>query len=216
MDLAGRWSRIESSRWYRPVMAGLALDHPRLRGRSCAGCRGHRPPTWRVGADLTLYVDADEPLARGWLVRSRAPAGGALPDHRRRHPLSADDDPLFMAFLVLPRFLFWAIPLAVVAWAVVRYPSRPLDVAAHGPRGSPYIPTTVKIVHFNPFIWASGRGRARDSSTAGHPSSSSIKPSLAPFALVGIRHRSWWIGLVDPHRVRAVLRPDVEPTTVTC
>ena len=147
----------------------------------------------RVGADLNLYVDA----TNRWL------AGGSFyPDHQLLGPYPITDGdilyppttiPLFMAFLVVPRFLFWVIPLAIVTWAVIRdrpapwtWPLMALCLA--------YIPTTVKIVHFNPFIWAAA-GIALGL-IYGWPSLLVlIKPSIAPFAVVGIRHRSWWIGL---------------------
>ena len=193
MDLAGRWSRIESSRWYRPVMAGLALTILGFAALVLWLSWAQAAELDRVGADLTLYVDATS----RWL------AGGSFyPEHQLAGPYPITDGdilyppttiPLFMAFLVLPRFLFWAIPLAVVAWAVVRdrpapwtWPLMALCLA--------YIPTTVKIVHFNPFIWAAAAVAL--GLIYGWPSLLVlIKPSLAPFAFVGIRHRSWWFGL---------------------
>ncbi len=101
--------------------------------------------------------------------------------------------PLFMAFLVLPPFLFWALPLAIVVAVVIRYRPAPWTWPVMA-LCLAYIPTMVKIVHFNPFMWAAAAvalGLAY-----GWPALFVlIKPSLAPFALVGVRHRSWWIGL---------------------
>ena len=189
----GAWTQFESSRWYRPLMAGAALVI--LTFAALAGwlAWSQAASLDRVGADLTLYVEA----TRRWL------AGGSFyPDHQLAGPYQITDGdilypptsiPLFMAFLVLPKFLFWVIPAMAVVWVVVRYRPAPwtwplmaLCLA--------YIPTTVKIVHFNPFMWAAAAVAL--GLVYGWPSLFVlIKPSLAPFALVGVRHRSWWIGL---------------------
>jgi len=191
MSLA--WMRMEASRWYRPVMASLALVI--LAFAVVVGwlAWAQAARLGRVGADLALYLDATSRWLNG---------GSFYPEHHLAGPYPITDGdilyppttiPLFMAFLVLPRVLFWVVPLAIVAWAVIRdrpapwtWPLMALCLA--------YIPTTVKIVHFNPFIWAAAAVAL--GLFYGWPALLVlIKPSIAPFALVGVRHRSWWIGL---------------------
>ena len=145
----------------------------------------------RVGADLTLYLDA----TRAWI-------GGAsfYPADQLAGPYAITDGdilyppstiPLFAAFLVLPAVLFWLVPLAVTGWVVLRHRPAPwtwplmaLCLA--------YIPTTVKIVHGNPFMWTTA-GVALGTLYGWPAVFALLKPSLAPFALLGIRRRSWWI-----------------------
>ena len=149
---------------------------------------------------------------------SRWLAGGSFyPEHQLAGPYPITDGdilyppttiPLFMAFLVLPRFLFWAIPLAVVAWAVVRdrpapwtWPLMALCLA--------YIPTMVKIVHFNPFIWAAA------AIALGTHLRLAVAPRPYQAVARAVRGRGHQPSLVvdrarDPHRLRAVFGADVE------
>src|SRR3954468_2880445 len=100
-----------------------------------------------------LYVDA----TTRWLS-----GGSFYEEHQLSGPYPITDGdvlyppttiPIFMAFTVLPRFLFWAIPLGIIVLVIWRYRPAPwawplmaLCLA--------YIPTMVKIVHFNPFMWS--------------------------------------------------------------
>jgi hypothetical protein len=145
----------------------------------------------RVGADLTLYLGA----TRGWL------GGGAFyPAPQLAGPYTITDGdilyppstiPLFAAFLVLPAVLFWLVPVAVTGWVVAwhrpapwTWPLMALCLA--------YIPTTVKIVHGNPLMWATAAVAL--GTVYGWPAVFVLlKPSLAPFAAIGIRRRSWWV-----------------------
>jgi hypothetical protein len=144
----------------------------------------------RVGADLTLYLDA----TRRWI------GGEAFyPAHQLVPYTITDGDilyppstiPMFAAFLALPAILFWAIPLGVVGWVIVRHRPAPwtwpllaLCLA--------YPPTMVKIVHGNPFMWTAAACAL--GTVYGWPSVFVLlKPSLAPFALIGMRRRAWWL-----------------------
>ncbi len=90
--------------------------------------------------------------------------------------------------------MFWVLPLSTIAWVTYRYRPAPwtwplmaLCVA--------YIPTMVKVMHGNPFMWSAAAVAL--GTVYGWPALFVIlKPSLAPFALVGAGHRSWWIGLI--------------------
>jgi hypothetical protein len=100
---------------------------------------------------------------------------------------------VLLPFQVLPGVLWWVVPLALTVGAVVRI--RP-------PRWSwPLLllclawgPAMAQIVKGNPVMWVMA-GLAV-SITFGWPSTSVLlKPSLFPFALIGIRRRAWWLQL---------------------
>jgi hypothetical protein len=100
---------------------------------------------------------------------------------------------LFVPFTVLPEFLWWAIPLVIVAWHIVT--ARPtwwawpvIALLLFAPRSQSIIiwgNTGMWVMAFVAiglrFAWASPLVL--------------LKPTLAPFALIGIRRRSWWVGL---------------------
>lgn len=143
-----------------------------------------------LGGDFGLYEDA----ARRWL------AGGSFYLDRQLHgpyEITGGDVlyppvalALFVPFTVLPAVLWFAIPLAVVAWTLVWL--RP------APWTWPVIafcltnPWSVQLTHSgNPTIWIA----AFVALSVRWPWVSALvllKPSLAPLALVGIRSRGWW------------------------
>jgi hypothetical protein len=103
---------------------------------------------------------------------------------------------LFVPFAVLPTplalILWWGIPLAITAWLVVRLRPRP----AVWPLIAFCLvwPTTpLKIWTGNPVIWGVA-AMAIATVWRGAAPFALLKPSLAPFALFGIGHRSWWLG----------------------
>ncbi|MGH2476903.1 MAG: hypothetical protein ACRDIL_16710 [Candidatus Limnocylindrales bacterium] len=104
---------------------------------------------------------------------------------------------LFVPFAVLPDtlalVLWWAIPGAVTAVAVHRMRTRP----AAWPLIALCLawPTTpLKIWTGNPVIWSVAAMAVAIMWRGGAPFAL-LKPSLFPFALFGIRDRSWWLGL---------------------
>jgi hypothetical protein len=94
----------------------------------------------------------------------------------------------------IPAFAFWAIPLGITAAVVVALRPRPLVW--------PLIalcvanPTTIlKIWTGNPVMWSmAAMALAVVGSSRFAAPFALLKPSLAPFALFGIRRRSWWLG----------------------
>ena len=100
---------------------------------------------------------------------------------------------LLLPFQVLPDALWWVIPLAIAGAAIVRI--RP-------PRWSwPLLllclawgPAMGQIVKGNPVMWV--MAALSVSIAMGWPSTLVLlKPSLFPFALIGIRRRAWWLQL---------------------
>jgi hypothetical protein len=101
---------------------------------------------------------------------------------------------LFVPFSFLPAVLWWAIPLAVIGWAIVVH--RP------GPLTWPvlamllwYPTTNLKLLGGNPTtLWFT----AILAVATIRPAASALfflKPSLIPFALLGARRLSWWVTL---------------------
>jgi hypothetical protein len=146
-----------------------------------------------VAVDYDIYIDA----ARRWL------AGGTFYDPAQLagpyditvgvvlYPPSVM--PLLVAFTALPAVLWWAIPIGLTTYAVWRL--RPAPVAW------PFIAlclamraTEARLLSGNPVIWAVA-ALAMGTLYAWPSVLVVIKPSLGPFALFGIRHRSWWVAL---------------------
>jgi hypothetical protein len=100
---------------------------------------------------------------------------------------------LLIPFTVLPSFLWWAIPLSVTAWAIWKL--RPAPVSW------PFIafcvfwpPFVARMVAGNPVMWVLAF-LALGCLYKWPAVLVLLKPSLFPFALVGIRTRGWWLML---------------------
>lgn len=101
---------------------------------------------------------------------------------------------LFAPFIVLPGFLWWAIPLGIVGWHVAS--NRPawwtwpvMALLLFAPRSQAIIiwgNTGIWVAAFVAlglrFAWASPFVL--------------LKPTFLPFALIGVRRRAWWSGMV--------------------
>lgn len=185
-----RWE--SSRRWYRPAMAGLTvaiasvgltLFVVMLRGRMGEA----------VGRDFGHYLDG----ARRWLETGTPYLPGELAAGFQYQALTFLHPPLalllFTPFLALPAVLWWAVPIGVVAWSIWSWRPAPWMWPL---LAMPllYIPFLVALIVGNTDIWvASGVAAGL---RFGWPALVMVKPSLAPFLLVGTRHRSWWLGLV--------------------
>jgi hypothetical protein len=165
-----------------PVLFVLAIPHPL-----------EQP----LGVDATLYRDA---AARWW-------SGGPFYEPRQLagpYEVTPGDilyPPvglwLFVPLALLPAVvayaLWWLVPTAVTGLAIWRLRPRPVVW--------PVIalclawPTTpLKVWTGNPVIWCIV-AMAVATAWRGAAPFALLKPSLFPFALFGIRDRSWWIGL---------------------
>jgi hypothetical protein len=149
----------------------------------------------QAGGDFGLYQGA----ARRWLS-----GGGFYPAYQLAGPydtLAQGDNPpilyppvallLFVPSLVLPGILWWAIPLGVTVWIVLNYRPNALAWLAIG-FSLAFVPTLDTIFAGNPGMWVplavglSLRHRWVAAFVL-------LKPSLFPFALLGVRHRGWGI-----------------------
>lgn len=112
---------------------------------------------------------------------------------------------LFVPFTVLPAFLWWAIPLGVVvgwiAWC------RPRPLALLGITACFLSPKTVPLIIVgNPTMWLTAALAL--SVRWGWPAALLVfKPTVAPLALIGVRHRSWWIALAVSAAVSLAFLP---------
>lgn len=100
---------------------------------------------------------------------------------------------LLLPFLYLPEIVWWAIPLSIMAYAVWRLrPARwtwpLLAFAVWYPRDE------AMVLFGNPGLYV-GAAVAGGVLYAWPAAFALFKPSLGPLALIGIRHRSWWIAL---------------------
>ena len=98
---------------------------------------------------------------------------------------------LFVPFVWLPAVLWWVLPAVIVAVSIVRL--RPaswtwplLIVSLAWPRTAGALIFGNSDIWFAAFLWA-GAAFAWPAVLV------SIKPTLVPFGLIGIRHRSWWL-----------------------
>jgi hypothetical protein len=98
---------------------------------------------------------------------------------------------LFVPFLVLPDVLWWALPLAFIAYVV--WWCRPVIWAWPILAAILLFPKTPnQILYGNTDMWLTAfiAGGVR----WGWPATLvTLKPSMAPFAVIGIRSRSWWM-----------------------
>lgn len=150
-------------------------------------------PGRHLSADYRLYMDA----TRSWLS-----SGSFYPAHQLAGPYPILDGDilyppvalaLFVPFTVLPAFLWWVIPVvgtaAMIAWhrpGPIAWPLMAICLA--------WEPTQIHLLSGNPGLWAMFAVALATRWPFAGPFVL-LKPSLAPFALVGITHRMWWVGL---------------------
>jgi len=144
--------------------------------------------------DLKIYTDATGRLidGGGWYL-PRQLSGPYLLDHGDvlYPPVTAW---FFMPWLVLPGWTFSAIPLAIIAWFVRG--TRPAAWTWPLMAFCFVFPVTlVYVAYANPTLWIAAFV-ALGLRFQWPGVLVLLKPSLAPFALIGIRSRGWWIGLV--------------------
>lgn len=100
---------------------------------------------------------------------------------------------LLVPFTVLPPILWWAVPVGLLATAVLRLRPAPAAWVAMGLLAllpqvhEPYL-------YGNPVMWIAAA--LAWGLVIGWPGVLVLlKPSLAPFALAGVRSRQWWVAL---------------------
>ena len=159
----------------------------------------------RVGADLQLYLQAAGAFLGGH---------GLYPAHQLAGPyVVTDGDILYPPpivlligpFLALPAVLFWIVPIAIIAVVVARHRPEPWSWPLLALALS-YPITSLKIVHGNPVMWIAA-AIALATITVGPAVLVLVKPTLAPFALIGANRRRWWVALATFGVVAALFAP---------
>jgi hypothetical protein len=145
------------------------------------------------GYDFEHYLDA----ARRWIETGTPYLPSEVAGPFDYSPLTFLHPPvslwLFTPFLVLPAVLWWAIPLGIVGSSVWSWRPAPwswplLAAAVAYPR----FQAMVIVGNTDLWVWAALALGLR----YGWPALAIvIKPSLAFLALVGARHRSFWLGI---------------------
>lgn len=98
---------------------------------------------------------------------------------------------LFVPSLLLPALLWWAIPLGLTTMIVLAYRPAPLAWLGIGILFA-FRPTLDTIYCGNPGMWVP-LAVALSLRYRGVGAFVFLKPSLFPFALIGLRDRRWWI-----------------------
>lgn len=150
-------------------------------------------PGWAptVGWDLAVIQDA----ARHWLAGQ-----GFYPAYQLAGPfLNADRQilyppislALFLPSLLLPAVLWWVLPLGTIAAVVVHWRPSPWAWLLIG-LCLAQEESVLIVSRGNPSMWIAAFVAL---GTIWRPAFALVflKPSLAPFALLGVRSRSWWL-----------------------
>ncbi len=154
-----------------------------------------------IGFDYGTYMAA----ARRWLA-----GGGFYQAYQLAGPYAIWNQEilypptallLFVPFTVLPAVLWWAIPLGILAVVLASHRPAPwgwVGIMALLILPAPFVvagPRSIGLVILgNPGMWAVAATAA--ATRYRWPGALVLlKPSLLPFALIGIRTRGWWFSL---------------------
>jgi hypothetical protein len=150
-----------------------------------------------LGLDLVVYQAA----ARRWLA-----GGGFYPGYQMAAPFSFTPDvtyalpplleppqmlALFVPSIFVPAILWWAIPIGTIAATVFHWRPAPWALAVIL-LALVYLPTLRAIAAGNASVWLVA-ALALATRWRLFAVLVFLRPTLFPFALFGIRHRSWWM-----------------------
>lgn len=144
-----------------------------------------------VGMDIQLYLDATHRWLGGGPFYPDFQVAGAYTIHHGAILYPPPILLLLVPFTFLPLVLWWTVPLGVIAWAVWRL--RPSVLAWAGIVAALAAPASIgTMVNGNPVIWATA-ALALGTLYSWPAVFTALKVSIAPFALFGCWHRSWWL-----------------------
>jgi hypothetical protein len=153
--------------------------------------------TWPApGIDRILYMAATDRWlsGQGFYLSDQLAGPYAIHFGIARDPLYP---PLLLyltvPFRFLPPFLWWAVPIVITVWSLIRLHPAPWTWPIM--LGLLVYPLSWYVFFFGgPSMWVLAFAAA--GAAYGWPGVFVlIKPTLAPFALFGVRRRSWWITL---------------------
>lgn len=154
-------------------------------------------PVWSLGMDQRYYSELGQTFMESgtyYLPHQFAPHEvgllGVSANVDTLYPPSALL--LFVPFAYLPSVLWWAIPIAVTGYAIWRMRPSPWAVAVM--LGLLLYPRAIGAFLFgNTDMWI--LAAVAGGFIWGWPALiATMKPTMLPFALLGIRKRSWWLG----------------------
>lgn len=158
-----------------------------------------------LGADYGLYMDATRRWMGGGGFYLPGQLSGPYPVVAPAVLYPPTALLLFVPFTLLPPLLWWVIPIATVGWVVRHHRPRPLvwPVLAL----CLWFPTTSEVVFAgNPVMWVVAAVAL--GTVHGWPSALALlKPTVAPFALLGLHRRSWWMAAAGAVLVSLVFLP---------
>jgi hypothetical protein len=190
-SLVAARSHPVTQRWGRPVAAGLAIAVA-LGGAAVflvALASGGWPDFWF--GDLAVLTNATQRLIDGesWYLERQLHGPYERAFGEILYPPVVAW--FIVPWLVLPSWTFIAIPAAIVAWHVVSVRPAPWTWPLIA-FGLTFPITLVHAAYANPTTWMVALVAL--GLRFGWPSALVLlKPSLLPFALVGIRSRGWWL-----------------------
>jgi hypothetical protein len=182
---------LQSAR-LRPVWIGLTIVLLVLAAVEVVVLFGIVDGQRAVGADLEYYrFVAQRWLDSGVYYTDRQLAGPYQVQTQVDNMYPPHALYLFVPFVALPGILWWVVPLGVVAWVV--WWCRPATWAWPILAAIVLFPKTPnQIIYGNTDMWVAAAIAA--GVRWGWPSIlTSFKPSLAFFAILGIRSRRWWV-----------------------
>ncbi|MHB8398421.1 MAG: hypothetical protein ACYDCI_05730 [Candidatus Limnocylindrales bacterium] len=153
-----------------------------------------------LGHDYRIYIAAAASWASGGPFYHPYQLAGAYPIVNGEVLYPPTILPLLLPFIVLPAVLWWVLPLGLLAWSVAAWRPAPWAWAAMAwllllpSNALGYGQSLDLIVNGNPGIWVAAFVVAGLRWGWGGPLVL-LKPTMVPFALAGVRSRSWWIAL---------------------
>jgi hypothetical protein len=182
--------RLDAGRIVKIALAGGLLVYLALRVVTLAA----DPYTAGLvnDTDARLYRDAGHRILAGGPVYPAFQLAGPYVMTQRPELYPPPTMLLLVAPMsALPAFLWWLVPLGMLAAVVVRH--RPSFAGWIGILACLAGPNTAFVILAgNPVIWAVAFV-ALGTVFRGAAVLALVKPSLAPFALVGIESRRWWL-----------------------
>jgi hypothetical protein len=153
----------------------------------------------QLGFDYDMYMNATRRfLAGGGFYAPGQLAGPyAVTDGNILYPPSSLA--LLVPFTLLPAVLWWAVPLGIIGWVIATDRPSPWALAAilallvlPVPFDWHFSHALVLVATGNPAMWIAAAVAV--GTRWGWPAAFVLlKPSVAPFALIGIRSRGWWV-----------------------
>jgi hypothetical protein len=180
-------------KWGRPVAVGAVFILSAVALFVFAGVLLGAAARGEIGYDADFYVEA----ARRWLTTGEFYYPRQFNGRYSAEGLVMLYPPvalyLFVPFTVLPRFLWWAVPLGVIVWHL--WTARPAWWSWPVMAGLlALLPASVILVYGNSDLWASAVIVL--ACRYGWPAVLlALKPSLVPLSVLWAPRREWWLAL---------------------